>query len=108
MQEKAYTESDIFANFTATNKSMRVKSTYLNRFDAFVQFIEVDIGMTKNSFMRTSLNVHLNNNLSYYIFIMDTKLQFLSENALPFIRLTFLKLSKNFKLRSEENLDSQP
>ena len=38
---------------------MRVKSSYLNRFDGFVQFIEIDIGMTKNSFMKTKLNVHL-------------------------------------------------
>ena len=95
LQENAYNESEVITNITATNKSMiRVKSIYLNRFEGFVQFIEGDIGTITNREI-TTLRIHLNNNLSYHIAIMDTKLQFISASALPFIRLTFLRLSED-------------
>ena len=94
LQENAYNESEVITNIIATNKSMlRVRSTYLNTFQGFVQFIEGDIGMITNRMM-TSLRVQLNKNLSYQIVIMDTKLQFMSASALPFIRLTLLRHSE--------------
>ena len=94
LQENAYNESEVITNMFATNKSMiRVKSTYLNRFEGIAQFIEGDTGMITNRLM-TTLRVHLNKNLSFQIAIMDTKLQFTSTSALPFIRLTLLRLSE--------------
>ena len=94
LQENAYNESEVITNIISTNKSIiRVKSTYLNRFEGIVQFIEGDIGMITNKMM-TSPSVHLNKNLSYQIVIMDPKLQFKSASALPFIRLTLLRHSE--------------
>ena len=75
-EDKFYTKNDIFID---ANLSFVVNSFYYSTYKGIVHSLEFDKGMVNYDIMHT-VDISLNNNLSYDVFIMDQKAQIFSSS----------------------------
>ena len=87
MEEKAYSKNDIFIG----NVSSSTNSIYVRKFRGLVQNVEFKKGTIKSDPFN-AIGIHLNNNISYDVIIMDPKMQIFSNNpnTIPRSRIQLL------------------
>ena len=89
IKENAYSKDEVFVNIS---DSVKVEEFFHDTLWPIVQLMRFEPGSIthKSEYSHSSSNIQLNNNLSYYVAIIDPKAQFWSESPdiLPRIMLT--------------------
>ena len=75
-EELFYSKNDVFH---AANVSFTVKSVFVSQYKGIVQSLEFEKGMIGYD-IRYTLEISLNSNLFYEVFIMDPKIHILSNS----------------------------
>ena len=81
-EELFYSKDDVFH---AANVSFTVKSVFVSQYKGIVQSLEFDKGMIRYDIMST-VDISLNSNLSYEVFITDPKIRILGGSPSTFPR----------------------
>ena len=91
-----------------TNQSIKIKSTYFNGINAIVNFLEIQPGIIATKFhvdpaagvisKDSTLQLHLNNNISYAMQFTDSRLMINSLRPDTFPRL-YMKIGKGIQNR---------
>ena len=75
-ENKFYSKSDVFID---ANVSYRIESFYISMYKGIVQSLEFEKGIIWYDFQHT-VDISLNNNITYEVVIMDPKAQILSSS----------------------------
>ena len=89
IEENAYSSMDIFLS---QNNSFSVQPFFVNDWYLLAQLLEVDAGVISHDL--STLNISLNPDLSYYVRIVDPKLQTIIRNPYTIPR-TLINLKQN-------------